>query len=322
MSNSHACQFCQTAIPESARFCPGCGSRVNEDGSHPPDKLDLEKFFKHALDMCCIAGVDGYFKRVNPAFERTLGFSTAELLERPFVDFVHPDDRPGTTAEIGTLSDGAPTLSFENRYRCKDGSYKHLHWTSFPETGTGLLYAIARDITDLKLREDRIDRLTGAMSRRLFEQMLVEEWRRAYRSRLPLAVAMIDIDHFKAYNAFYGHQVGDQRLREVARAVSLRVRRTGDVVARYDGQEFAVILSGGLTAKEAADLCESIRAAVEQLDIPHAEAQPAGHLTVSIGTAALVPNAESAPPLLIGAAESALAKAKAQGRNRVVQSSY
>ncbi len=319
MSDSHACKLCQTAIPENARFCPGCGSRVNDGGSRPTDQLDLEKFFNHALDMCCIAGVDGYFKRVNPAFERTLGYSAAELLDKPFVEFVHPDDRPGTTAEIGTLADGAPTLSFENRYRCKDGSYRDLHWTSFPEPGTGLLYAIARDITDLKLRDDRVDRLTGTMTRRLFEHTLVEEWRRAYRSRLPLAVAMIDIDHFRAYNALYGHQLGDQRLREVAHVLSQRVRRTGDVVARYDGQEFALILAGGLTTRAAGDLCENIRAAVEQLDIPHAEAQPAGHLTVSIGTAALVPNAESAPALLIGTAESALAKAKAQGRNRVVQ---
>jgi len=108
---------------------------------------DLERFFTYALDMLCIAGVDGRFKRVNPAFERILGWSADELVKVPFVDFVHPDDRSETVAEIGRLASGQRTLSFTNRYRCKDGSYKKLHWTSYPEPGTGLLYAVAREVS-------------------------------------------------------------------------------------------------------------------------------------------------------------------------------
>jgi diguanylate cyclase (GGDEF)-like protein/PAS domain S-box-containing protein len=284
------------------------------------EQLDLEKFFNHAMDMCCIAGVDGYFKRVNPAFERVLGYTREELMASPFVEFVHPDDLPNTAAEIGKLADGAPTLSFENRYRCKDGSYKDLHWTSFPDPESGLLYAIARDVTNQRLREDRIDRLTGVATRRVFEQLIDEEWRRSYRSKAPLAVALIDVDHFKAFNASNGHQTGDQRLRELAQLFSDHVRRTGDLVSRYDGQEFALILAGGLTAEKAVELCERIRDGVEQLGIAHPEAKPAGLLTVSIGTATVVPNRESAPSLLVGAADTALRKAKNQGRNRVVSS--
>jgi diguanylate cyclase (GGDEF)-like protein/PAS domain S-box-containing protein len=284
--------------------------------------LDLEKFFNHALDMCCIAGVDGYFKRVNPAFERVLGYSQDELLGTPFVDFIHPDDRPNTTAEVGKLSDGAPTLSFDNRYRCKDGSYKELHWTSFPEPGTGLLYAIARDVSERKEREDRVDRLTGVSTRRVFEQMLDEEWRRCYRLKVPLAIALVDVDHFKQFNVSYGYQAGDQRLREVAQVLSQHVRRTGDLVSRCDGQEFGLILVGGLTSMNAVEMCERIRRSVEELAIPHPEAQPYGHLTVSIGTATLVPNPESAPKLLVGSADAALRMAKEQGRNRVVSSPH
>ncbi len=117
--------------------------------------LDFEKFFDVSLDLLCIAGTDGYFKRVNTAFARTLGWSTEELLRRPFIEFVHPDDVEATLREVDRLASGNPTVSFENRYICADGTYKHLLWTSHPEPETGLLYAIARDITRLKQAQER-----------------------------------------------------------------------------------------------------------------------------------------------------------------------
>lgn len=116
---------------------------------------EFEKFFDLSLDMLVIAGTDGYFKRVNPAWERTLGWGSETLLGRPFVEFVHPDDVEPTLREIEKLSQGIPTVSFENRYRCADGSYKHLLWTSFPEEETGLLYAVARDITEFKNSQEQ-----------------------------------------------------------------------------------------------------------------------------------------------------------------------
>ena len=123
---------------------------------------EFEKYFELSLDMLCIAGTDGYFKRVNPAFERTLGWSTEELLSRSFMDFVHPDDVEATAREIEKLSQGIPTISFENRYSCADGSYKHLLWTSYPEQETGLLYAVARDITDLRQAGRRVRDADGS----------------------------------------------------------------------------------------------------------------------------------------------------------------
>jgi PAS domain S-box-containing protein len=117
---------------------------------------EFQKYFEVSLDMLCIAGTDGYFKRVNPAFERILGWSEEELLTRPFLDFVHPNDVEATVREIEKLSQGIPTVSFENCYQCADGSYKQLLWNSYPEPETGLLYAIARDVTDLRQMQDRV----------------------------------------------------------------------------------------------------------------------------------------------------------------------
>jgi PAS domain S-box-containing protein len=94
----------------------------------------LDRFFTASLDMLCLADFRGYFKRLNPAWERTLGFTAEELSGHPFLDFVHPDDREITLAEMKKLSEGLNTISFENRYRCKDGTYKWLLWNSTPLT--------------------------------------------------------------------------------------------------------------------------------------------------------------------------------------------
>ena len=113
---------------------------------------DVEELFNLSLDMLCIAGVDGRFIRVNPAFERTLGWSTQELLSRPFFDFIHSDDLEATREEVAKLAEGIPSISFENRYRCRNGQYKYLRWTAQPDAEKVLVYAVARDITERKRR--------------------------------------------------------------------------------------------------------------------------------------------------------------------------
>jgi PAS domain S-box-containing protein len=109
---------------------------------------EFQKFFDVSLDMLCIAGTDGYFKRTNPAFGEALGWTSEELCSRPFVDLVHPDDVKATEDEIAKLAQGIPTISFTNRFRCADDSWKCLRWNSYPDPDTGLLYAIARVIED------------------------------------------------------------------------------------------------------------------------------------------------------------------------------
>lgn len=118
---------------------------------------ELNQFFTLSLDLLCIADFSGKFIRVNQAFQETLGYSEEELLARPFFDFIHPDDLAATAAEMEKYrSMGSPTLHLENRYRHKDGSWRQLSWKAVPMTDTGLIYATARDVTELRLSEERL----------------------------------------------------------------------------------------------------------------------------------------------------------------------
>jgi PAS domain S-box-containing protein len=117
----------------------------------------LDLFFNLSLDLFAVAGFDGYFKRLNPAWESTLGYSIDELLARPYLDFVHPDDRQATVAESDSIRiAGRPAISFRNRYQCKDGSYRWLSWMATPFPEEQLIYSSARDITEHRLAEERL----------------------------------------------------------------------------------------------------------------------------------------------------------------------
>jgi PAS domain S-box-containing protein len=117
-------------------------------------KEELERFFALVPDMICIASTDGYFKRLNPVWEKALGFSQEELLARPLADFIHPEDRENTFKEIEKQSSGQNSGGFVNRYLCKDGSYRWLEWQASPAIGN-LLFAAARDITERKQKESQ-----------------------------------------------------------------------------------------------------------------------------------------------------------------------
>lgn len=159
----------------------------------------------------------------------------------------------------------------------------------------------------------RRDELTGLHNRRHFEESLALEWARAHRTHSALALAMVDIDHFKALNDTYGHVEGDRTLEAVARVIGGAARRQGDVVARYGGEEFAVLLPNGSPDGIRA-LAESVRATVEALELPSPRGR--GVVTVSVGIAAFEAPA-TLEPTIVAAADAALYRAKSAGRNRV-----
>ena len=127
---------------------------------------ELDQFFNVSLDLKCIANTDAYFLRLNPAWERTLGYTLEELMANPFLEFVHPDDLSSTREAVSTLESQQKVISFENRYRCKDGTYRWLEWISAP--AGKLIYAAARDVTERKQAEENLE------ERLKFETLLAE----------------------------------------------------------------------------------------------------------------------------------------------------
>ncbi len=191
----------------------------------------------------------------------------------------------------------------------------------------GLLIMV-RDISDRKECElilhqtNRIlyqqavtDNLTNISNRRAFDIYLKQEWKRARREKLPLALIMIDIDYFKLYNDCYGHEAGDRCLQTVAQTIRQAVKRPSDFVARYGGEEFAVILPN--TQREGAEtVANTIQKAIHDLKLPHASSAISSYITLSMGISIQVPTCEDCT-ILIQTADHALYEAKYKGRDRI-----
>jgi PAS domain S-box-containing protein len=141
-----------SSVPQDFEGLPGAITCFHDITSRRLAEEQRDRFFTLSLDMLCISHTDGHFRRVNPAFTETLGWTEAELLSRPFYDFIHPDDLENSQREVQLLGQGQTLLSFENRYLCKDGTWRWLSWKAVPEPD-GLCYSTARDLTQSKLAE-------------------------------------------------------------------------------------------------------------------------------------------------------------------------
>jgi diguanylate cyclase (GGDEF)-like protein/PAS domain S-box-containing protein len=277
--------------------------------------LRARRFFDLSHDMLCTFDRSGRPLELNAAWGRQLGYTPEELREVQPFEFLHPEERERTEAGVASLFDGAEGLGFENRYRAKDGSWHWLSWSAKLAPDEGLIYARATDVTELKRVEaerekllvevDALahsDALTGLPNRRTFDEQMPREMGRARRNQAELCLAILDIDHFKAYNDTHGHLAGDQMLRACAIAWDSALR-AADTIVRFGGEEFLVLLPD-TGPEQAAEIVERLR-----------DATPKGQ-TCSAGLAGW-DGSESSEDL-VGRADAALYRAKAAGRDRLV----
>lgn len=179
-----------------------------------------------------------------------------------------------------------------------------------------LLYEKLKKANQELQRLASLDGLTQLANRRCFDEYLNTEWFKLKLQKYPLSLILCDVDYFKLYNDNYGHQAGDECLKQVANTMGAIVSRPGDLVARYGGEEFAIILPN-TAQKGAMNVAEKIREEIKNLHIEHRASAVSDRVTVSLGISTLIPSVESAPEMLIQAADQALYQAKKQGRDRV-----
>lgn len=193
---------------------------------------ERDRFFTLSRDLLCVAGFDGTFKRLNPAWEATLGFSGEELQARPFIDLVHPADREQTAREAARLMQGGETLSFENRYQCKDGSFRWLLWSARAVSGEQLIYASARDITERKTAEESIQRLHDDLWRRAeqLEAANRELESFSYSVSHDLRAPLRHIDGFAALLGKHAERTLDDEARRYIRVISKSARQMGRLI--------------------------------------------------------------------------------------------
>ncbi|HEY9084779.1 MAG TPA: diguanylate cyclase [Candidatus Tyrphobacter sp.] len=221
--------------------------------------------------------------------------------------------------QIGTQSIGVMTMALRGRSRLSEQDAATLE-TCARYVAVGLRNArLAHANGDLE-RLIEIDALTEVGNRRRFDLTIANEWRRCTRKKEPLSTVMVDVDYFKEFNDRYGHVAGDACLQQIAKAISESTMRASDVVTRYGGEEFAVVLAETDLAGAVA-VAENIRIAVERLHIPHAGTS-LGTVSISAGVATVTPTPEGDTGSVVEAADLALYRAKSSGRNRIVAGSY
>ena len=266
---------------------------------------------------------------------------------------------PGTSFETilryGLTRGQYPGASGEQEAWLAERLYRHRHpgepvlqelpgncWLRIDErlTRDGGVAGVRADVTELVRREQQLQRLnaqlaesraqlaqlsetdalTGIANRRCFDRRLEEEWQRSARHGLPLALILVDVDHFKRYNDAIGHRRGDDCLRQVAVLLQDGARRAGDLAARYGGEEFALLLPH-TTAEDAMAVAQACLNAVTQAGIAHPDSPVASHVTLSLGVASTVGSQERGAEALVEAADAAVYLAKRAGRARAVAAS-
>lgn len=312
-----------------SRWFGGRGKAASSSSSEA-----LQLLANNGSDVIFRFGTDGRARYISPAVERLFGFTASEIYAMGSSltsnGFLHPDDQPLVADAVRRHFQGElDEIKLEFRIIHRSGGLVRVQTncsTVVDSAGrpTDIVFTM-RDISELKRLEAqleaqaRTDGLTGLANRRAFDQALDEEWSRTLGDRSELSLLLIDADHFKAFNDANGHQVGDDCLRTLAATMADMFKRSGDFSARYGGEEFAVILPQTGQA-EAMALGATFCRAIEALRLPHSASPVSRYVTVSVGSAtamATVGGTIDMPQGLLIAADQALYRAKAAGRNRV-----
>ncbi len=303
------------------------------------DKLrESEKSFRllaeNSSDMISKHDRNGLFTYVSPACYALLGYRDDELIGKSPFHLYHPDDMQRMLDNQELLYTHIDENTITYRIRRKDDSYRWFETTRrvvFNEGDrTQTIVAVSRDITprkeiELKMLEQyqlmhalsHTDELTGIANRRTFDETWNHEWEDAQRHHMPVTLMLGDIDNFKAYNDTFGHQKGDECLRQIAAAMRAALKRPLDIVARYGGEEFGIILPQ--TNKErAATIANRLLEAVRQLQLPHSQETGHPYVTISLGSATWNPDCSLSQDELFTHADKSLYQAKDEGKNRYI----
>lgn len=250
------------------------------------------------------------------------------------MQLIHPEDRTKTIEAIREAIEESGLYCIEKRIVRPDGTVRHVLSQGevvYDSAGQPVkLVGSFLDITERKQAEEALqkanemlhrlatlDGLTQVANRRRFDQYLHQAWEIASHMQTKLALLLCDIDYFKRYNDYYGHQAGDDCLRQVVQAISRLIHRSEDLVARYGGEEFAVIMPD-TTEAQACEMAEAIQREINRLHIEHRASDVSDHITLSIGLACTTPNHTNSPEILIRHTDEALYEAKAKGRNCII----
>lgn len=277
-------------------------------------RTELESFFSISPNMLIITDLQGVCLKLNPAWERAMGYPSGELEGRQCIEYFHPDDMQAAFDALADIAAGRTVSDFVARFRNKNGSYRFLEWSAAGHGG--LVYAAAHDITGRREAERHLhelayhDRLTGLPNRTLFFDRLSQALSGAKRNHKPLGILFMDLDGFKKVNDEHGHDAGDTVLKTVAERLVETVRAT-DTVARMGGDEFVIILHELEGRDGAVAVARKILAAVTP-DIPLSET-----LTCSVGASigiSLYPEHGADMDSLLMAADMAMYLSKKKGR--------